>query len=76
LDRETLERTAVNVASYVGNKLYNEIILVSGMSGLDLLVEKECLEVCRKKRKLVKVVSEPNPWSVEAIEKLESVLKG
>lgn len=76
LDRETLERTAMNVASYVGNKLYNEIILVSGMSGLDLLVEKECLEVCRKKRKLVKVVSEPNPWSVEVIEKLESVLKG
>lgn len=75
LDGESIEFAAEQAGRYVEASDYSTLILHRGLSDLDGLVEGRCREACLKKGIPLTVVSDPNPWGEEALERLIAHLK-
>jgi len=75
LDRESLEFAAEQVGRYVEASSYSAAVLLCGLNDLDRLIEAKCKEACRKKGMPLTVISDPHPWSDEALERLIAHLK-
>lgn len=73
-DRETLEFTANEIAGYVEANNYSEVILHRGVTDLDSLVEKNIKGILQKKEASLTVVSDTDPWSENAINRLITFL--
>lgn len=75
LDNETIQFAAEQVGRYVEAANYSDVILHRGVSSLDGLVEDRCRESCQKRGRPLKVVSDPQPWGDEALNRLVALLK-
>jgi 7-cyano-7-deazaguanine tRNA-ribosyltransferase len=75
LDRETLEYAAEQVGSYLKENNYSSSVLHSGGDTLDALVRARCGEVLKETGRPLATVSDPDPWSDEAIERLVAALR-
>ncbi len=76
LDRETLEFTADGVAKYVAKSSHQGVVIYSGTSALDVLVEEKCRDACQGQGKELLVVSDSKPWGAKPIERLIETLRG
>jgi predicted RNA-binding protein len=74
LDHEILEFTAENVARFVSNSGYTEVILHAGESHLDNHVIEACIRACEMEGKKLTVIAGPNQWNMRVIGKLVDVL--
>ena len=75
LDRETLEYAAEQVGSYLAENDYSATVLHSGGDTLDALVRARCGEVSKETGRPLATVSDPDPWSDEAIGRLVAALR-
>lgn len=76
LDEQTLEFTADSVARYVSKSTHQEVLIYSGTSTLDALVEEKCKVACQEQGKNLLVVSDLKPWGAKSIERLIEALRG
>jgi len=74
-DRETLEFASAQVARYIEERDYSQVILLGGAEEFDAMVDGRCGEACKRLGVPFSPLRVRDPWSGEALEVLKRTLR-